>query len=100
MAGRAIRVRHAKKLAATQVIPFSRQIASMLGAGMSILSSIMTLEEQCDDPEFKKVLRHLLDVIERGEPLSADVTVDGRPVPLALGPTEVKIIENIRKDKQ
>jgi hypothetical protein len=34
------------------------------------------------------------------EPLSADVTVDGRPVSLALGPTEVKIIENIRKDKQ
>ncbi len=71
MAGRAIRVRRARKLAATQVIPFSRQIASMLGAGMSILSSIMTLEEQCDDPGFKKVLRHLLDVIERGEPLSA-----------------------------
>ena len=71
MAGRVIKVKRAKKLAATQVIPFSRQIASMLGAGMSILSSIMTLEEQCDDPEFKKVLRHLLDVIERGEPLSA-----------------------------
>ena len=34
------------------------------------------------------------------EPLSADVTVDGRPVSLALGPTEVKIIENTRKDKQ
>ena len=34
------------------------------------------------------------------EPLSADVTVDGRPVSLALGPTEVKIIENSRKDKQ
>ena len=71
MAGRTIRVKHAKKLAATQVIPFSRQIASMLGAGMSILSSIMTLEEQCDNPEFKKVLQHLLEVIERGEPLSA-----------------------------
>ena len=54
MAGRVIKVKRAKKLAATQVIPFSRQIASMLGAGMSILSSIMTLEEQCDDPEFKK----------------------------------------------
>ena len=71
MAGRTVKVRHARKLAATQVIPFSRQIASMLGAGMSILASIMTLEEQCDEPEFKKVLRHLLDVIERGEPLSA-----------------------------
>ena len=71
MAGRTVKVRHARKLVATQVIPFSRQIASMLGAGMSILASIMTLEEQCDDPDFKKVLRHLLDVIERGEPLSA-----------------------------
>ncbi len=71
MAGRTIKVKHAKKLAATQVIPFSRQIASMLGAGMSILSSIMTLEEQCDNSEFKKVLQHLLEVIERGEPLSS-----------------------------
>ena len=71
MAGRTVKVRHARKLVATQVIPFSRQIASMLGAGMSILASIMTLEEQCDEPEFKKVLRHLLDVIERGEHLSA-----------------------------
>ncbi len=34
------------------------------------------------------------------EPLSADVTVDGQPVSLALGPTEVKIIENSKKDKQ
>ncbi len=74
MAGRTIKVKHAKKLAATQVIPFSRQIASMLGAGMSILSSIMTLEEQCDNPEFKKVLQHLLEVIERGEPLSAGLS--------------------------
>ncbi len=71
MAGRVIKIKHAGKIAATQVIPFTRQVASMLGAGMSILSSIMTLEEQCDDIEFKKVLRHLLDVIERGEPLSA-----------------------------
>ena len=71
MATRVVKIRHARKLVATQVIPFSRQIASMLGAGMSILASIMTLEEQCDDPDFKKVLRHLLDVIERGEPLSA-----------------------------
>ena len=67
MATRTVRVRHARKLAATQVIPFSRQIASMLGAGMSVLASIMTLEEQCDNPDFKKVLQHLLEVIERGE---------------------------------
>ena len=36
-----IKVKHAKKLAATQVIPFTRQLASMLGAGMTILLFIL-----------------------------------------------------------
>ena len=45
MANRApVKVKHAKKLAATQVIPFTRQLASMLGAGMTILAAIQTLE--------------------------------------------------------
>ena len=34
------------------------------------------------------------------EPLSADVTMDGRPVHLALVPTEVKMIETSRKERQ
>ena len=72
MANRApVKVKHVKKLAATQVIPFTRQLASMLGAGMTILAAIQTLEEQCDDVDFKGVLRHLSEVIEGGEPLSA-----------------------------
>lgn len=65
-----IKIKGAKKLASTQVIPFTRQVASMLGAGMTILAAIQTLEEQCDDPEFKKVLQHLCEVIEGGEPMS------------------------------
>ena len=43
----------------------------MLGAGMTILAAIQTLEEQCDNPDFKGILRHLSEVIEGGEPLSA-----------------------------
>ena len=70
MANRQIKIKGAKKLAATQVIPFTRQVASMLGAGMTILASIQTLEEQCDEPEFKKMLKHLSEVIEGGEPMS------------------------------
>ena len=42
----------------------------MIGAGMPILSTIQTLEEQCSNPEFKKVLTHLKDTIEGGDPLS------------------------------
>ena len=74
MAKSEIKVKGAKKIAKNEVIPFTRQLASMLGAGMTILASIQTLEEQCANPEFKKVLQHLGDVIEGGEPLSAGLT--------------------------
>ena len=63
-------IKGAKKVAKMEVVPFTRQIASMIAAGMPILSTIQTLEEQCSNPEFKKILGHLLSAIEGGEPLS------------------------------
>ena len=68
--GKPIRVKGAKRLRNKELIPFTRQLSSMLGAGMTILASIQTLGEQSSDPEFKKVLQHLCDVIEGGAPLS------------------------------
>jgi len=68
--GQPIKVKGAKRLRNKEVIPFTRQLASMLGAGMTILASIQTLGEQCADQEFKKVLQHLSEVIEGGAPLS------------------------------
>ena len=68
--GKPIRVKGAGRLRNKEVIPFTRQLASMLGAGMTILASIQTLGEQCADPEFKKVIQHLCDVIESGAPMS------------------------------
>ncbi len=59
-----------KKLAKSEVVPFTRQVASMIGAGMPILSTMQTLEEQCANPEFKKVLTYLKQTIEGGEPIS------------------------------
>ncbi len=53
-----------------ELIPFTRQTASMLNAGMSILSSISTLEDQCVHPGFKHVLRNLRENIEGGMPFS------------------------------
>jgi len=58
------------KIAKTEVVPFTRQLASMIGAGMPILATIQTLEEQCANPEFKKVLTHLRETIEGGDPIS------------------------------
>ena len=68
--GKPIKVKGAKRLRNKEVIPFTRQLASMLGAGMTILASIQTLGEQCADQEFKKVLQHLSEVIEGGAPMS------------------------------
>ena len=45
--GKPIRVKGAGRLRNKEVIPFTRQLASMLGAGMTILASIQTLGEQC-----------------------------------------------------
>ena len=70
MTGKPVKVRGAKRLRNKEVIPFTRQLASMLGAGMTILASIQTLGEQCADQEFKKVLQHLSEVIEGGAPMS------------------------------
>ena len=64
------KVKGARKLAKTEVVPFTRQLASMSAAGMPILTTIMTLEEQCAQPEFKKILAYMRDTIEGGEPMS------------------------------
>lgn len=64
------KVKGIKKIAKTEIIPFTRQLSSMIGAGMPILSTLQTLEDQCSDPEFKKVLTHLRTTIEGGDPIS------------------------------
>jgi len=64
------KIKGVKKLVKTELVPFTRQIASMIGAGMPILSTMQTLEEQCSNPEFKKVLSHVRATIEGGDPMS------------------------------
>lgn len=53
-----------------ELIPFTRQTASMINAGMSILSAISTLQEQSSHPGFKLVLKTLRDNVESGMPFS------------------------------
>ena len=84
-----IKVKGAKKLMEKEVIPFTRQLASMTKAGMTILDTIRTLEEQCVNPEFKKVLSHLLLGIERGSPLSVAL----KDVPQLFNDMYVHMIE-------
>ncbi len=65
-----LKINGIKKIKNRDLVPFTKQVASMNGAGMSILTTMQTLEEQCENPEFKKVLGELLKTIEGGDPLS------------------------------
>ncbi|NLB69132.1 MAG: type II secretion system F family protein [Lentisphaerae bacterium] len=70
MAKRTFKVSGVSKIRKRELIPFTRQASSMLNAGMSIIATIATLEEQCQNLAFKQVLRQLRDVIESGSPFS------------------------------
>lgn len=65
-----IKVKGAGEIRKKEVVPFTRQLASMLSAGMTILASIQTLEEQTTNKNFKVVLDTLRATIEGGAPMS------------------------------
>ena len=64
------KVRGAGKIVRTDLPSFSRQMAAMLSAGMPIVSSLETLEEQAANPNFKIVLREVKKSIEGGSSFS------------------------------
>lgn len=53
-----------------ELIPFTRQVSSMLNAGMSILTAVATIEEQVKHPGFKRVLEGVRESVESGEAFS------------------------------
>jgi len=58
------------KILDKELIPFTRQLASMSGAGMPILPILETLRDQCENPNFKQVLSDVTTAVEGGAPLS------------------------------
>ena len=60
----------AKKIVLTLLPGFSRQLSAMLSAGMPIVVSLETLEEQADNPNFKYTIRTVRQSIENGSAFS------------------------------
>jgi len=60
----------AKKIVQAHLPGFSRQLAAMLSAGMPIVAALEALEEQTDNPNFKKVVDSVRLSIENGAALS------------------------------
>ena len=59
-------VRGAKKIVRKDLPGFSRQMAAMLAAGMPIVAALETIEEQIQNPDFKRMLVDVRRSIEGG----------------------------------
>jgi len=60
-----------KKVKADEIVIFSRQLATMVDAGIPIMQGIDALQEQVTHPTFKRVLISIRDDIQHGNSLSA-----------------------------
>ena len=59
-----------KKVKAEEIVIFSRQLATMVEAGIPIMQGIDALQEQVTHPGFKRVLISIRDDIQHGNSLS------------------------------
>jgi type IV pilus assembly protein PilC len=60
-----------KKVKADEIVMFSRQLATMVDAGIPILQGLDALSDQVSHPLFKKVLLSVQEDIQHGSSLSA-----------------------------
>jgi type IV pilus assembly protein PilC len=51
-------------------VVFARQFATMINAGLALLRSLYILEEQTQNPRFKKIISRIRQDVEAGMPLS------------------------------
>lgn len=61
-----LHVKGVSKIINKELGPFSRQLASMLRAGMSLVTSLSTIEEQLDNKNFKYVVSCVRETVESG----------------------------------
>ncbi len=60
------RKRRQGKVKAQDLVVFTRQLATMIDAGLPLVQSLTALEEQTESPTFKPVLRETTENVEQG----------------------------------
>lgn len=59
-----------KRIKSEDLLVFTRQLATMVSAGLPILQSLDILAEQADDPSFQAIIRTVAQDVEGGETFS------------------------------
>lgn len=58
------------KASLTEIVLFTRQLATMLSAGIPMLEALAILSEQAESPGFKRALVNIVDIVRSGGDLS------------------------------
>jgi type IV pilus assembly protein PilC len=66
--------RHQGKVKSQDLVVFTRQLATMMDAGLPLVQSLTALEEQTDNKAFKSVLCHVTESVEMGQSFSEALT--------------------------
>jgi len=61
---------NSKRIKVRDKAVFARQFATMISSGLAVLRALYVLEEQTQNPRFKKIIRAVRDDVEAGAPLS------------------------------
>jgi len=70
-AGRRVgKKRHQGGVKAQDLVVFTRQLATMMDAGLPLVQSLTALEEQTDSKTFKPVVRNITEKVEQGQAFS------------------------------
>jgi type IV pilus assembly protein PilC len=64
------RKRRQGKVKSQDLVVFTRQLATMMDAGLPLVQTLTALEEQTDNPSFKPVLREVTARVEQGNSFS------------------------------
>jgi len=88
-AKKAFSISMGKRVKLDDLVVFSRQLATMVSAGITILSAFDILAEQTENPNFRSTLRKVHDDIQTGSSLSDSL----RKHPLAFSPLFVNMVK-------
>src|SRR6267154_106969 len=64
------RKRHQGKVKSQDLVVFTRQLATMMDAGLPLVQTLSALEEQIDNKAFKPVVRNIMERVEQGRAFS------------------------------
>lgn len=77
------------KIGSSDVVFFTRQIASMLTAGITLMQSLRILKEQIEKPAMQEILTTITSDVEAGKPFSLAISV----YPRVFSPVYISLVK-------